>query len=468
MYRFRTIDSLLGTYKELENQEIYFATSDELNDPMEGYRNIFWKGDEIVWRNFIINYVKSLEQIFGLTVVFNDEREFNETDIQVSYNLIGYKTPKDREIKEKILEKVFKYKFINNLHLDLTNRRNSIRRNELLSYLKMIHPFIVNSISEVYYEHKFTEKLLFFSNLDQFKSTIEKSENFVELINKLEVENSQKESEQFFLALKILNQSLNLYTRHKVSNGKFSSNGILIMSEFPEKFISKLESEIYPKWYSASFLFDCKNSSIWGHYGDNHEGVCLKFKTNKIGNNLTLNLKSENGNNSKSSVNPHIFRKIKYDSKHTEIDFFRSIGRLTKNELNLLWYAGSNGKFSICGEHLNKNEKEWIKKYWENFYNSLSIKLKEWSYEQEYRLIINGDFIDYTEKKSRKLKYNFNDLEGIIFGIKTKTTDKIKILKIIEDKCKSNSRKEFDFYEAYYSNETGKIETMKLNLLEFE
>ena len=51
-YRFRSLNNLLGKYKELENQEIYFAPPEELNDPMEGFKNIIFNGDLIVWNNF--------------------------------------------------------------------------------------------------------------------------------------------------------------------------------------------------------------------------------------------------------------------------------------------------------------------------------------------------------------------------------------------------------------------------------
>lgn len=47
-YRFRSLDNLLGKYKELENQEIYFASPSEQNDPMEGYHEIYFQGD-VMW-----------------------------------------------------------------------------------------------------------------------------------------------------------------------------------------------------------------------------------------------------------------------------------------------------------------------------------------------------------------------------------------------------------------------------------
>ena len=126
------------------------------------------------------------------------------------------------------------------------------------------------------------------------------------------------------------------------------------------------------------------------------------------------------------------FRKLFiYENKHAEIDFFRSMGRLAKWELNLLWYKDSSGAMSECGEHLNDPEEKWHDYYWGNFDSSITTKLKEWEYEEEQRIIIDGAVTDYADPKSRKLKYDFNDLEEIIFGIKIAEDDKLKILQII-------------------------------------
>ena len=46
-FRFRSVDALLGKYQELEKQTIYFASPEELNDPMEGFRDIVWSGDKL-------------------------------------------------------------------------------------------------------------------------------------------------------------------------------------------------------------------------------------------------------------------------------------------------------------------------------------------------------------------------------------------------------------------------------------
>jgi hypothetical protein len=48
LYRFRKTDKLLGEFQELENQEIYFASPEQLNDPLEGFKDLYWKGDDIL------------------------------------------------------------------------------------------------------------------------------------------------------------------------------------------------------------------------------------------------------------------------------------------------------------------------------------------------------------------------------------------------------------------------------------
>ena len=47
LYRLRSMARLFGESQELEKQTIYFASAEKLNDPMEGFRDIFWQGDRI-------------------------------------------------------------------------------------------------------------------------------------------------------------------------------------------------------------------------------------------------------------------------------------------------------------------------------------------------------------------------------------------------------------------------------------
>jgi len=45
--------------------------------------------------------------------------------------------------------------------------------------------------------------------------------------------------------------------------------------------------------------------------------------------------------------------------------------------------------------------------------------------------------------------------------------DKLKIIKIIESKCRKENRKDFKFYQAYYSKQKGIIDHAEMTLLKF-
>ena len=67
VYRFRSVDALIGDQKELFRQTIYLATPNQLNDVAEDTVNVVWRGDEILWPNLIGYYYRSLaaSQITG-------------------------------------------------------------------------------------------------------------------------------------------------------------------------------------------------------------------------------------------------------------------------------------------------------------------------------------------------------------------------------------------------------------------
>ena len=59
VYRFRSVDALIGPHKELYRQTIYLARPEQLSDPAEDTVNVIWRGDEILWPNLITYYWRS-------------------------------------------------------------------------------------------------------------------------------------------------------------------------------------------------------------------------------------------------------------------------------------------------------------------------------------------------------------------------------------------------------------------------
>ena len=101
-YRFRSLKSLFE-FKELENQEIYFASPEELNDPMEGFRDLVFKGDKIVWRNFFKHYLLCLERVSSLYIVAGEEHhKITQDSIPVYDGFDDFPTPMYKESFERI------------------------------------------------------------------------------------------------------------------------------------------------------------------------------------------------------------------------------------------------------------------------------------------------------------------------------------------------------------------------------
>ena len=99
----------------------------------------------------------------------------------------------------------------------------------------------------------------------------------------------------------------------------------------------------------------------------------------------------------------------------------------------------------FCQSLIFSSPDEWRRRYWELFNSVATAKFRDWSYEEEYRLLLMSALDLFTQRKDRKLRYRFADLEGVIFGIRTSLSDKHQIINIIEAKCKEEGRKTFEF-----------------------
>jgi hypothetical protein len=132
------------------------------------------------------------------------------------------------------------------------------------------------------------------------------------------------------------------------------------------------------------------------------------------------------------------------------------------------WYMDEDRKISSCSDDIFKEEEAWRSRYWEKFNLSAITKSADWRYENEYRLILYSNLSDLSSREDRTIKYDFSSLSGIIFGINTKKEDKLKIMKIIEDKCRQNNRRDFKFYQAFFSHEKSCVDHAEMGLLKFK
>lgn len=146
-YRFKSTAAALDRFHELENQEIYFSPLHELNDPMEGFTELFWQGDNIVWHNLIRHYIL----ILLLTVHCRhagagpvDDSALLETFIQSA--------PSDlpdagiRRVYEQICNEIFAADKIHTFMQKTPTRQTPVRKYELILYFRILHPIILYAV----------------------------------------------------------------------------------------------------------------------------------------------------------------------------------------------------------------------------------------------------------------------------------------------------------------------------------
>jgi len=141
-------------------------------------------------------------------------------------------------------------------------------------------------------------------------------------------------------------------------------------------------------------------------------------------------------------------KKIEYDGEIIERNFFETFGRLSNNQI-ITWLTGTNG-LSDCMKAFSDVD-SWKKTYWNVFETKYYKKLNAWKNEEEYRIIIDNTFGEYSDIQSRNLRYDIKALKGIIFGIKTSEFDKERIYNAINRVMPLYGQ--IKFYQAEYDDE---------------
>nr|WP_012954791.1 DUF2971 domain-containing protein [Zymomonas mobilis]ADC33923.1 conserved hypothetical protein [Zymomonas mobilis subsp. mobilis ZM4 = ATCC 31821] len=465
-YRFRSISSLLDGFHELVNQEIYFPMIDELNDPLEGFMDIVWRGDRIVWRNLLRHYLLCLLDTVALTSLAGDELSSEKVA-----NLV-YKTDNDlpeapiRTIYSRACETFLNHKAVEILLDNWSRDEKVIRRDELTYYLRLMHYSALKIVIDLLAEYEI--KLM--SSTQGMSDHASKSMAMIPEMLRLHSSFVNEQSAALFFTSNNIIEQLSLIHELKGSFSPDRHYWLLVVQDFPCHYLKALERLLYPDWYAACFVTDPTNAAMWGHYGEGHRGMCLKFRAKPNNKGVaSLELRratSWSGNGSVGySYVPHTFEPIKYNSEFIEIDFFRSLGRLPMIKLSHFWYRGPDGELSDIANGILGSDSQWRDEYWQRFGDWYRIKLPEWSYENEHRLILHSSIDNLEKKEDRKIKYRFDDLSGIIFGLKTSMANKIAAIRIIEEKCLAVGRTDFEFWQAYYSHRTQRIELFRLNLI---
>jgi len=472
LYRYRSVKSAI---KDIKSGAFYFASRNELNDPVEGHVSVYWKGDKPAWEGLFNNYVCSLFYAISNYLLAEDESVLWEktllTDIHAfdSVPLGG--------LLRKVGADLLYDEVINRIVSFYGKKELKCSSEELHLILQLIHNRAF-CICMGYYKDsgivskEEADKILKRQNLDvlnvfpleQLKKS--ESDNIRSMIAAI-VDNGVTDLMEHQVVKLGLQKPGFAYGKidfsrknlTKVKRERQHRNWIALYMEFPRMYISQMKNMVYPDAYFVCFSGKNDNSVMWGNYADNHKGVCLIYDVD-----YNSSERDERAGYyiEGAKINP---RKVEYGGEIIERNFFETFGRLTRPQIKA-WLTGKDGSLSKYFEPFKDDNSinEWRTQYWETFRVKNFRKLEAWSYEEEYRVFVENCFyknedVDKeistkTEKQKRNLKYDIKMLKGIIFGIRTSEYDKIKIIKAL---TKKGIADDIEYYQADYDDRSQKI-----------
>jgi hypothetical protein len=435
-YRFRKSPRAIS---EIEKQTIYLSSLEEMNDPMEGFSNIYWQGDKVLWENLIKDYLFRVlfffvQKIFGC----------NENNVLSTLITPDYVDTPIKKLSDDFINYVFNKEEIQSTIILLEKK---VIKEQLVYLLKSLYPFIIIKLHEFLSQKNLTpsldtEKINELNKIIYFFNTF--NDDIAKIIN----DNDQQDRYKFFIDLDKKLQEWSFLR-------SYQDNIYSEITDIPKLYVNQLIEELYPKFYTACFSSLNDNLSMWGYYADDHKGIALQFTFDKkINENNQISLVM-----SFADTNLEL-KKVNYKSEFPELNFFENFGRIPMSKMNKFWLE-SNGVKSCFANNLScENIDNWRYKLWKNFLTINTFKHQDWQHESEYRLVL---YCNTDGLKPGARKFDFKHLTGVVFGIKTPDKDKIKIINEIKKKCTQYQRDNFKFYQAYFSPYDTKMKILELD-----
>ena len=257
---------LENPYYELERQEIYFSSLEKLNDPYEGVLDVCWKGDEVLWKNLLRQYLISLYRISNLFFFSKGEYDFSSKDIDVYENVEKLPSEYDKIIFRDCEKDFFNDARIKSFVEFLIDSHYSFHEKDIKSLLSFINLIAVEYIFKKYDY----EKTDFFAYL----STMIKDLKLQTFFDQLKKKIKQSTMSLILQYVSTINEQLYLITLHNNTNKDFTSRMAFFLIQFPIEFINKLITLVVPKAFVSSFMLKIDNPALWAYYAENHTGAC--------------------------------------------------------------------------------------------------------------------------------------------------------------------------------------------------
>lgn len=453
LYRYRNCKRAL---EEIEKGTFYFASREELNDPIEGYVKLYFQGDQPAWEGLLRNYVCSLFVCIYRYLVMSPSIDYEHDSFE---KILKNIQPHSVIIDIHSFDDVSMGKILNKLGEDFLNidsvqkfvniyGNNALKcpSKELRLILRTVHHIAFN----LCLQHFKARDIL--RDFPEMKSPGDFPFEIVQNMGKSEWANWANEAEDIIADMM---EQLTFITKLQQVNFFANDSGYYnhrqhmtwanIQVNFPKFYVSQLQDIIYPNAYVVCFSEEPTNSAMWGNYAQNHQGICFIYETQTCNGQNVIEVGSR-----KMQV-----RRVTYDKKVIEKNFFTTWGRVTLRQIQS-WLTGKNGSRSeLLDKFSDQNIDSWRDQYWDDYIEKFHRKHSAWDHEKEYRIFLHDIFSQYDQNENRCLKYGPSSLKGVIFGINTSVDDKFNIFRAIH--AKADKFSDVKFFQSEYKEDTQEI-----------
>jgi hypothetical protein len=435
VYRYRSVDRLLGESNELDEQYFFLSSPSDLNDPMEGHQNVVWKGDRILWENLLRHYLLALLWIVtGLLIM--DDKSFTEPDVPGTLTEDDLPTEEFRALYGAICSEFFGSPGLSTLPDSLAGMPVAVRINGLRLLLSLLHlPALSTVVREVRRRGLASEGWSAFE-------TLPTPPDLNVLFGALKEQSEAPDEHTFEMTALAFNQVRDQQTLGVIFRSDEDANSVMtkrkhyLLFGFPDAYARGIaDTLIHPDWYVSCFSSNCTNASMWSVYGDQHKGVALMFRpkahddgrpfldtTGVVGFSFT---RADPETRARFGPIKSTLHKVSYDTAPPELNFFEFLGRLSQGKLMKAWHSDRAGTRSPLIAGIIEDADAWRKRLWALFHSMATSKLKDWSHEEEYRIVVADAF--GSHRAHRRLRFDGSTFAGVVFGLRTPTTAKVEI-----------------------------------------
>lgn len=425
---------------------------------MEGYQDVFWLGDQILWENLLRHYVLLL--ISNVTLAHMSGNTYSgpppvrptmtEDDLPTDAFRRAYRSACDKFLEETTIAA---------LPEQLGRLSTPLRIAGLRVLLAFVHHNALAAISRTLADAGMLPPgfpLMSPREVDLsylFLATERLPQHF-------DVVSAVGDAFRDMETLRVLAGP---------SGGKPSPEqrrrSFLLLS-FPDHYATAIvDALVHPPWHVACFSESCTNASMWSTYADGHAGAALMFRI-EHGANGAPSIPLEGVvavASSQDDPQPRYQRgrvsgrlhRVEYEAAAPELDFFKFLGRLPRPKLTSSWYSNRLGQRSPLLERIFGNEAAWRRDLWNTFERMTTTKLPDWKHEQEYRIVMD-DLLALREV-DRKVTYEHAQLAGIVFGLKTRQADRLEIMRRAASARAASSSPALSFFQIGYAPSTRQL-----------